>query len=550
MAIKVSFVRRKPFAPLRLGVFAFSLLVGVVSAQADEPLSKRIDQLILASAKQPASPVADDAEFLHRVTLDLAGRIPTASEVRTFFADTATDKRVKFVDQLLASPEYPRRMHDVFHVMLMERLGEHADWSKFLLTSFEKNKPWDQMVREMLSPNPDDEATRGAAFYWTKRLENYGQNPVDLPALTRDVGRMFLGKDFQCCQCHDHLLVNEYKQVHFQGLFAFVGNTFIRQDLKFPAVGEKPVAKKVEFMSVFVKEKKETGPRLPGGEEVAIPEFPKGEEFAVAPNKKERFEGTPKFSPLKTLSEQLPKADNAAFSKNIVNRLWFVMLGRGIVHPLDLHHVDNPPSHPELLDLLAKEFVAHQFDIKWLLREIALSEAYQRSSRLASPSALGPEPSTFLTAIEKPLSAEQVLASVLQATGESDKFANAATDPAAAKELDTLRERFRKAFANPPREPEGEYSPSVKGTLFLLNDATVLGWLTPRPGNLIDRLSKISEAPAVADELYLTVLSRLPSNDERTEVVAFLAKTPDQRPKILGQLAWALLASTEFSVNH
>lgn len=520
------------------------------SGWADEPLAKRIDWLILAPAKQPASPVADDAEFLRRVTLDLAGRIPSADEVRRFQADTAADKRAKLVDQLLAAPEYPRRLADLFHVMLMERLGDHEEWTKFLRSSFEKNKPWDQMVREMLSPNPDDEATRGAAFYWTKRLENYGQNPVDLPALTRDVGRMFLGQDFQCCQCHDHLLVNEYKQAHFQGLFAFVGHTFIRQDVKFPAVGEKPVNKKVEFMSVFVKEKKETGPRLPGGDEVAIPEFAKGEEFAVAPNKKERFEGTPKFSPLKVLAEQLPKADNAAFSKNIANRLWFVMLGRGLVHPLDLHHADNPPSHPELLDLLAKEFVEHQFDIKWLLREIALSETYQRSSRLPAGVADPPLAETFLTAIEKPLSAEQFLASVLQATGEADKFANAATDPAVAKEADTLRERFRKAFANPPREPEGDYAPSVKGTLFLLNDSVVLGWLTPRPGNLIDRLSKLSDATQTADELYLSVLSRLPSDDERAEAVAHLAKHPDQRPKSLAQLAWALLASTEFSVNH
>jgi hypothetical protein len=444
-------------------------------------------------------------------------------------------------------------MQEAFDVMLMERNGNHPEWQRFLLTSFQKNKPWDQLAREILSPNPDDEETRGAAFFFTKRLEHYGQNAIDFPGLTRDVGRLFLGKDLQCAQCHDHLFVDEYKQADFQGLFAFVSQTFVRADAKFPAVGEKPVDKKLEFMSVFVKEKKETGPRLPGGVEVEIPPLVKGEEFAVPPDKSKNFPGVPKFSPLKVLGEQLPRLDQPDFCRNIVNRLWFLMLGRGLVQPLDLLHANNPASHPELLDLLAREFAAHHGDIKWFLSELALTQTYQRSSRL--PEGVQDIPlESFLVFNEKPLSAEQLLWGMLQATGELERLRKTPADTAAAAEAieipDDLRQRFLKAFANPAREPEVEFSPSVKAALFVLNDGVVLSWLEPRPGNLAEKLTAISDPGQLADELYLTVLTRPPTADEARETADFLNQHAERRPQAIGQLIWALLASTEFAVNH
>jgi len=517
------------------------------SAFAEDPLHARIDALIAAKAEgRQAAPRADDAEFLRRISLDLTGQTPTAAETRTFLADAAPDKRQKLIDALLAGADYPRRMTEAMHVMLMERNGDHAEWTKFLRTAFEKNKPWDQIVREILYPNPDDETTRGAAFFWTKRLEHYGENPVDLPGLTRDVGRLFLGVDLQCAQCHDHLFIDDYKQVDFQGLFAFVSHTTIRSDVKFPAVAEPIIQKKLEFSSVFKKVKQETGPRLPFGTEIEIVMAAKGEEFEVPPDKSKNFPGVPKFSPLKILAGQLPRGENPLFTKNIVNRLWFVMMGRGLVHPLDLHYAGNRPSHPELLDLLAQEFAAHQFDIKWLLRELALSETYQRSSLLPEGVENLP-PESFLVANEKPLSAEQLLRSMLQTTGE---WSRVLPNPAETAEFDKVRERFVKAFANPPREPETQFAPSVKASLFILNDAVVLSWLTPQPGNLVERLSAMSDAGALADELYLSVLTRLPTTEERADVAAYLEKHAADRPKALGQLVWGLLASTEFAVNH
>jgi hypothetical protein len=530
--------------------FVVCLALGAcpVSAFAEDPLHARIDALITAKANgRPTAAPADDAEFLRRISLDLTGQTPTAADTRTFLADTAPDKRQKLIDVVLAGTDYPRRMTEALHVMLMERNGDHAEWTKFLRTAFEKNKPWDQIVREILYPNVDDETTRGAAFFWTKRLEHYGENPVDLPGLTRDVGRLFLGVDLQCAQCHDHLFIDDYKQVDFQGLFAFVSHTTIRSDVKFPAVAEPLVQKKIEFASVFKKVKTETGPRLPFGTEVEIVMPAQGEEYEIPPDKSKNFPGVPKFSPLKVLAGQLPRGENPLFTKNIVNRLWFVMMGRGLVHPLDLHYKGNPPSHPELLDLLAQEFAAHQCDIKWLLRELALTQTYQRSSIL--PDGVENLPAeSFLVANEKPLSAEQVMRSMLQATGELSRvLPNAAAE---SPDFDKLRERFVKIFGNPPREPETDFAPSVKAALFVLNDATFLGWLKAQPGNLIERLTALSEPGALADELYLSVLSRMPTADERADVAAFLEKHAADRPKALAQLVWGLLASSEFAVNH
>lgn len=520
-----------------------------VTALADEPLAPRIDAIIEAQAGSAVAAVADDAEFFRRVYLDFAGRIPSATETRAFLDDLSPEKRTTLIDALLSKPEYAKRMREAFHVQLMERAGEHEEWIKYLDDAFATNKPWDRMVREMLNPNPDDVATRGSAYFLTKRLENYGQQPVDLPGLTRDIGRLFLGVDLQCAQCHDHLFIDDYKQSDFQGLHAFVSHTAIRQDLKFPAIAEKVVAKKAEFMSVFTKEPKTTGPRLPSGTEFDVPSFAKGEEFVLPPDRKTNFPGKPKFSPLSILAEQLPASSNSQFARNAVNRLWWQLMGRGLVHPLDLHHSKNPPSHPEILDLLAREFVSHHFDIKWLLRELAQTRTYQRSSSLPAGLDREPQSDRYVVSIEKPLSTEQMLWSILQATEELPRF-RPTVDSKSTPELDDLKKRFIAAFANPPREPEGDFAPSVKSALFLSNDRRVLGFLTPRDGNLVHRIAGEPDSMKVAEEIYIAILSRRPTADEVESIKSFLSSRGSDREKAVGHIIWALISSTEFCVNH
>lgn len=522
---------------LRLLTAAVFLLI-CPFAYADVKLAERIDALVGAKGKGKAlSPSAEDATFLRRAYLDFAGRIPSGAETRKFLENKAPDKRVKLLDMLLASGDYPVRMQEIFDVILMERLGEHADWTKYLRTSFEKNKPWDQMARELLSGSRPGDAA-GAVFFLSKRLESFGANPVDYPALTRDIGRLFLGQDFRCAQCHDHLTVNDYRQRDFQGLYAFVKNISLAPG-KAPGVIEKLTAEKVEFASVFGGDKAKTGPRVPGREEVAIPVIKKGEEYIEKPDPKTKTPGVLKFSTLRNLGDQVTAAEQA-FSRNMVNRLWFILMGRGLVHPLDLHHGDNPAAHPEVLDLLAKEFVASKYDMKAMLRTLALTATYQRSSQLP-PGEKEAEASELRTAQERRLEAETLLRAMLEATGEKQVKGGAT--------FDSARPLFLKAFAFPPREPEEEFSPTLKAALFVLNDKSVLKWLTPKPGNLLDRLQKLDN-DKVAEELYLSVLTRLPSEEERGHVARFLGERKERREAALRNLAWALLASTEFCVNH
>ncbi|MCE9561637.1 MAG: DUF1549 and DUF1553 domain-containing protein [Planctomycetes bacterium] len=520
---------------LALVVVAGTVGVNPPLAKSAEPLHVRIDAIIDAKAKAENAAVAapaDDAEFLRRAYLDFAGTIPPVSVTRAFLSDTSASKREKLIESLLNSPTYATHMADLFNVALMERLGDSPEWSKYLRESFAKNKPYDQMVREMLRANSKDTNNVGASFWISKRLENYGQNPVDYSALTRDVGRLFLGKNFQCCECHDHLFIDDYKQQHFQGLHTFFKNTFLSKGV----VAEKLTTEKHPFASVFTKIQMTTGPSLPGMMMIDIPMFAKGMEFVTPPDRKTNEPGVPKFSTLQAISEQLPTAKNTDFTRNAVNRIWFAVMGRGLVHPLDLHHSRNPASHPELLTLLADEFASHKFDIKWLLGELALTKTYQRSSVVVAGKDT-PDARLFAVALEKRLSADQLLNAMLTAT-END-----------AKVADTLRPKFVKAFANQAREPEDEIAPSLKGALFVLHDAAVLELVNSKPGNLVERVAKLDDA-AATDELYLAVLSRKPTETERAAVAKLLAKHTDKRAEAVGRVAWALLASMEFGVNH
>jgi hypothetical protein len=533
--------------PMRPIIFICALLP-VLAGWAAESLSQRIDKLIAAKAgRQPLAEPASDSEFLRRVYLDFTGQIPTADGARKFLANPSADKRAKLIDQLFADARWAETMADRFHVLLMERRGEEEEWRKWLVASFKANKPWDAMAREMLAPEGTDAAKAGAWFFITKRLEKYGQNPTDHPGLTRDVGRMFMGVDLQCAQCHRHLTVKDYKQRDFQGLYAAYSNLRLQNPndtIKVKWAMESLLKKEVEFGSVFSETKKTTGPRVPFGVPITIPEFKKGEEWAVKPDKKKGVSGRLKFSPLREIATRMATPENPYFARNIANRAWFLMMGRGLIEPLDLTHTKNPPSHPELLDLLAKELVAHKFDLKWLFRELARTQTYQRSSVL--PKGGAPE-HLFASAKERPIAAEPLLRSVLLATGERDRVTK--LDEEDAHSLKSFGDLFQGAFANAPREPELAVTPTLKAALFLRNNEALLWLVQRREGNLVDRLIKLKEPAKIANEAFLTLLARNPSDAERAMVKSFLQKQPTLQNAV-GDLVWALLSSTEFFVNH
>jgi hypothetical protein len=556
------------------GVGWVILALGATVA-ADEPLRSRIDRAIESKLDGPVAATATDGEFLRRVSLDLAGVVPTSAEARAFLDDPSPYKRERLIDAILDSPRYARRMQYVFDVMLMERRADAnnlADrWQDYLRRSFRENKPYNQLVREILAADGLDPAARPAARFWLDReAEPY--------LMTRDIGRIFLGRDMQCAQCHDHPLVDDYKQAHYYGLFAFVGRTSLFAD---PARGNVLAEKgdgDVSFTSVFKKKvKNQTGPRILDGPPVPEPDIAKGREYAVPPADKVR--PVPSFSRRAQLSPALTSGNVPEFDRNIVNRLWAMMMGRGLVHPLDFHHGDNPPSHPELLDDLARSFAESGYDVKAFLRELALTRTYQRSSE--PPPGMSPsqqDPALYAVAALKPLSPEQLGWSVMQSLGVMAAYRDEAVarfdqlDPKAKAffSLDEKRRALRdeliedevvvrlspslgpflNQFAGAAGQPQDASDPTVHQALFLSNGEPVQSWLAPSGTNLTARLAALADPGAVAEELYLSVLSRRPTEEERAEVAQYLESRKDQRPAALKELAWSLLASSEFRFNH
>jgi len=428
-------------------LFLAGVLAHTPHVLADEPLHTLIDRH-LAPITGVAPATASDAEFLRRASLDLIGLPPTADEARAFIADPAADKRVRLIDRLFASPLYARNLAAVLDLMLMERrpnTNVSADeWQAWLLKSVRENKPWNLLVREILQADGEVSAQRPAARFALDR----GSEPN---LLTRDIGRIFFGRDMQCAQCHDHPLVNNYLQSDYHGLLAFVSPTYPlvhKEGDKQTTMQAERAGSDLAFESVFVKVPRRTGPRMPDDVAIEEPFFLPGEEYQVAPA--DNVKSVPKFSRRAKLAELATNGSNDAFNRNIANRLWAHMFGRGLVHPLDLHHPENPATNPELLQLLSQQFVAMNFDIRAFLREIALSSAYQRSfDRPPDVVTLAGEAVkevSRLEALRAPVaqSSEASTAAYEKKASEAWEGAEAAVIPVAG-ELDTAKNQYAEA---------------------------------------------------------------------------------------------------------
>ena len=539
--------------PLLLQLPAFLMALRILLAMPPSPpmpaLHLKVDKLLAADPSRVA-PLAADDEFLRRVTVDLTGIIPTATEARAFFADRGADKRARLVDRLLASPAYPRHMADVLDVMLMERRPaknvKQEAWWEYLRSSVAANKPWDQFVRELLSADGTDLQHREPARFM---LDRDGEPHL----LTRDVARIFLGMNMQCAQCHDHPQVEDYKQAGYHGLFAFFNRTSVFTDKNVVVLAEKADGD-VTFQSVFDRTKtvKSTGPSLPGCKPLTEPTLEKGKEYKVAPAKNVR--PVPNYSRRAQLAGVLASAADTAFVRTSVNRFWALLMGRGLIHPLDFDHPANPPLNPELFQMLCNEFVATKFDLKYLLREVALSEVYQRSSALP-PDVSATDDSPLTRARLKALSPEQLAFSLMQATGhiaaEWQAQGPKATEASVYAKVAEHAKPIIRSFSGTPGQPEGQsFQATLDQALLLRNGGTLRNWLAPRMGDLMDRLNKIADERALADELFLSILTRLPSDEERQIVDLSLKVKPKERPAALQDLAWALLNSVEFRFNH
>lgn len=375
---------RAGFQPTRRRWLAACLAAVLLTAPlaADEPpLHQRIDALAESTSLAARAPLADDATFLRRVYLDLNGTIPDAATARAFLDDASPDKRAALIERLLARPEFARHLARVFDIMLMERRADKhalaAEWHEYLRASIAAGKPLDQLAREILSADGADPALRPAARFYLDR-------DGDANLVTRDVGRLFLGRDMQCAQCHDHPLVSDYVQGDYYGLLAFVnrGVLFLDEKAKKSYYAEKADGE-VNYKSVFTGDARDhVIPKLPDVAATTEPALRPEEQYVVAPAKDVR--PVPKFSRRAQLAAAIASGTSSEFRRNLANRLWAYLMGRGLVHPLDMQHSANPAVQSQLLDLLANSLAAMKYDLKSFVRELALSRAYQRSSESAA----------------------------------------------------------------------------------------------------------------------------------------------------------------------
>jgi len=491
------------------GIAAVALLCFSLpqAASAAEPLHARIDQQIQQASLGALAGAASDGEFLRRIYLDLIGMAPPADVARAFLDDASPDKRVAVIDRLLQSPEHARHLARVFDIMLTERRPEkqvkRAEWQAYLLESFTNNKPWDQLAREILGADGTDAKIRAAtAFYF------YRDGEPNL--LTRDVGRVFFGMDLQCCQCHDHPLIDDYFQADYYGIYAFLNRGFLFTD----ASKEKKVffAEKAEgdvkFTSVFTKENGRTLPRLPGDVPIDEPVFAAGEEYTVKPADKVR--PVPSYSRRTKLAELATNGQNGAFNRNIVNRLWSHMLGRGMVDPVDLQHPLNPAAHPALLEMLADEFVAMKYDIRGLLRELALTQTYQ----------LAPSPPRDLAAQAK-LAAAQLGELTPQRAAAAAKLTAAAQQATAA----------RKAFESAQAAAVAVADEHAKANGVVVAAEKKAAEATKKLSDANAELAKnqdIAQALAVAAEKAKLAVAKLPAEKELAAAAATIAARADK----------------------
>jgi hypothetical protein len=559
-------VRRSLVCWLSFGWLATSgLATEVQPTNEAAPLHELIDAHIRAACegKSPVAPFASDAEFVRRAYLDLNGVIPEAAAALDFIESSEPEKRAKLVEALVSGDAFAKWMAVVFDVMLMERRPDNhvstSQWRVYLADSFAGNKPLDVLVREILSADGTDPVLRPAAKFYLDRN-------VERDTLVRDIGRLLLGADLQCAQCHDHPTIGDFRHEHYHGLAVFVAGSSVFREPDGRTVLQEAPLREVSFASVFSPDApRTTGPRLMEGAVMDVPEF--GEEEAYLEKPSANARAVPKFSLRALLAETLPRSDE--FTRNMANRLWAMMMGRGLVHPLDMHHAENAPALPELLDLVSARLASAKFNVREFLRELALSETYQRSSTVpegTSPDAIPAE--SFAVANMKALGPEQLFDSLLRATGsgavfekqiesalaedaasyEALKAEPAKLEAARAQKRDERLNEFIALYGALPGTSEGEFQASLPQALFFANSDALGGWIQPGEGNLTERIAT-GEPDKIAAEAYLSVLSRLPSEEEIQSVREHLAARGD-RPAAVVELVWSLLASAEFRLNH
>ena len=490
-------------------------------------LAQLIDSQInqrLRAANVRTSPQADDAEFLRRAYLDITGVIPTAEQAAAFLDDRSSDKRTRLIDQLLTKPAYGRRMADTWATLMYpidsdNRFVSKAPLHAWLEEKFNANMHWDAMAFELITATGDPEKN-GATVY---TMSNRG---VD--KLTDSVGKLFLGVQIQCAQCHNHPFTH-WKQAEYWGLAQF----FYKVNVSNPRAAK-------DGGTITVSEEGRPNRKIN-----AVPESAKDVAAKLLGGDVLKLDPTKPYRPV--LANWVCSPTNPFFAKAFVNRLWAQYMGRGIVNPVDDLSVENEPTHPELLNLLAREFAASGFDVKHLVRGICNSQAYQRTSK---PDGDNRDDKTLYShQAVKVLSGEQLYDSLTSLLGPIGGKDGPRPKNAGKGGPTGPRDQFGLFFQGTENAPPTAYEAGIPQALRLMNSPLMAQARLTTVAVKAGEVTKGTSPEKAIEKLYLTTLSRRPTADETKKMTEFVSKHQDPRTAY-GDVLWVLLQTSEFALNR
>ncbi|HWB04565.1 MAG TPA: DUF1549 domain-containing protein [Verrucomicrobiales bacterium] len=510
------------------GVFRATIPLGAPMGEFP-PERNFIDRHVFAKLRTlglPPSAVCDDATFLRRVTLDIAGRVPTTTEAESFAADKNPDKRTALVDRLLASTDYAEYFAGKWSALLRNKRGNSPARTTYafhgwLRESLNSNKPYDQFVREILAASGSISGNPATGWY---RAVTKSQDQL------QDVAQVFCGQRLQCAQCHHHPY-EKWSQQDYYGFAAFF-STVARKPADEP--GEEAVFNQWrDAFALNPKTQKNVKPTPLGGQVLAL---------------------KPQDDPRRSLASWLTAPENPFFAKMLVNRYWKHFFGRGLVEPEDDMRVTNPATNPELMDGLAHHFTESKFNLKALVRSICLSSTYQLSSLPNEHNATDRQ--NFSRFFPRRLPAEVLLDAIDTVTGIPTKFAG---QPAGARAVALPDDSFNAGnyfltvFGRPDNtsacECERSQDSSLAQSLHLLNSKGLQEKLSGAEGRAA-ALAKDKAAPEDRiRRVFLTLNARTPTAEETKKALDYVTAR-EGKPAAWEDLIWALINSKEFLFNH
>jgi hypothetical protein len=500
------------------------------------PAKNYVDELVFKRLKQlglPPSELCDDATFLRRVRLDLTGRLPTRDEVEKFLADNDPDKRDKLVEQLLDSKDYAEYFANKWSAILRNRRRSANDdmaptvaFHDWIRDGIAANKPYDQFVREILTASGEE--VKSPPVVWYRELKEPN-------ALLEDTAQLFLGQRIGCARCHHHPF-ERWSQQDYYGFAAFFARTDVKEPKK-KGNGKGPMPFDPASVSLRAGAAEMMHPRT--GK--MVPATGLGGQLVVV---------APQDDPRARLADWMTAKDNPFFARTLVNRYWKHFLGRGLVDPEDDMRLTNPPTNPELLDALAKDFADGGYDTKKLIRTICTSRTYQLS---AVPNEYNADDrQNYSRFLPKRLGAEVLLDAIDDVTLSKSTFKGVPSGTRAVQLPDNLFDSyFLSVFGRPDSasacECERSSDASLAQALHMFNSQEIMTKVSAGRATQLAADKRPHEQRL--RDLYLVALGREPSKEETEALLAYIGKKKEAKTAY-EDIVWALINTKEFLFNH